>query len=569
MLRFTGFSASFSHFRAVSAGAIVLATILSCSDNTSPTPGLQDGVNSVEIVVPDSLKAALSAQFTASLLNSPMAISANVLAPASAPVASLSAACGSGNGFAGYEKSKVAFALEAAPGIAPAPLFDDGYLEHVPIGFSFSFYGNAHSEVNIYSNGLVMFGPAVSSPTGFFSGDLIPFAGNPNNIIALAWSDWSPQKVAGGIRYETRGQAPNRRFIVQFSNVPEFGGGTGRLTSQLVLNEGSNDITIQTSTVSTTKIGMRLTQGIENAAGTQALFDSVQNVVSGAWAPRVKNVFKLTNDAVRFSLISSKDEQAPSISPAADVSVGNDPGLASAVVAVAAPAVGDNCSDVTVSSSRSDNAASDAPYPVGVTTITWTATDAAGNFASAAQKIIVLDVEAPVFGSSARSAVSSASAVTVNATSPSGAVVTYDPAATDNVGVTSLLCEPASGSVFPVGSTTVSCSASDAAGNSSSKSFSVSVIGAREQLANLMEYVKSRGLPNGTANPLINQLKSAYSEQGNECKKMSDFIEMVSKKSSDIHPDDAAYMVAEANRIKGALGCALAGPPRGPTAIAN
>ena len=80
--------------------------------------------------------------------------------------------------------------------------------------------------------------------------------------------------------------------------------------------------------------------------------------------------------------------------------------------------------------------------------------------------------------------------------------------------MTSLLCEPASGSVFPVGSSTVTCSASDAAGNSSSKSFSVSVIGAREQLASLIEYVKGLGLPNGTANPLINQLKSAYNESG-------------------------------------------------------
>jgi hypothetical protein len=554
MLRFTGISASFSHFRAISAGAIVLATILSCSDNTSPTPGLQDGVNSVEIVVPDSLKAALSAQFAASLLNSSVKMSANVLAPAFAAVASLSAACGSGSGFAGYGKSAVAFAPEAAPSIAPAPLFDDGYLEHVPIGFSFSFYGVAHNEVNIYSNGFIMFGPAVKASTGFFMGDLIPYAANPNNIIALSWSDWSPQKVAGGIRYETRGQAPNRRFIVQFSSVPEFGG-SGRLTSQLVLDEGSNDITIHTSTLSTTKFGQRITQGIENAAGTQALFDSVQNVVSGVWAPRVKNVFKLTNDAVRFSLVSSKDEQAPSITPSADVSVGNDPGLASAVVAVAAPAVSDNCSDVKVSSSRSDNAASDAPYPVGVTTITWTATDAAGNFASAAQKITVLDVEAPVFGAGARSLAAGAEAITVNATSPSGAVVSYDAAATDNVGVTSLLCEPASGSVFSVGTTTASCTASDAAGNSSSKSFSVSVIGAREQMANLMEYLKSLGLPNGTANPLINQLQSAYSEQDNECKKVSDFIEMLSKKSSDIDPDSVAYMTAEANRIKGALGC--------------
>ncbi|HMF88941.1 MAG TPA: hypothetical protein VK575_12745, partial [Gemmatimonadaceae bacterium] len=225
MLRFTGISASFSHFRAVSAGAIALATILSCSDNTAPTPGLYDGVRSVEIVVPDSLKEALSAQFAASLLNSSIGISANVLAPAFAPVASLSAACGSGGGFSGYEKSKVAFVPEVTPSYRADTVYEDGYLEHVPIGFSFSFYGKAYNEINIYSNGFVMFGPAVYSAAGFAFGDLIPDATAPNNIIALGWSDWSPQKVAGAIRFETRGQAPNRRFIVQFSDVPESGTG--------------------------------------------------------------------------------------------------------------------------------------------------------------------------------------------------------------------------------------------------------------------------------------------------------------------------------------------------------
>ena len=44
---------------------------------------------------------------------------------------------------------------------------------------------------------------------------------------------------------------------------------------------------------------------------------------------------------------------------------------------------------------------------------------------------------------------------------------------------------------------------------------------------------------------------------------MSDFIEMASKKSSNIDPDDAAYMTAEANRIRGAFGCAVGAPPRG------
>src|SRR5207302_11177939 len=39
------------------------------------------------------------------------------------------------------------------------------------------------------------------------------------------------------------------------------------------------------------------------------------------------------------------------------------------------PAASDSCSSVTVTSSRSDAQPLGAPYPIGVTTITWTATD--------------------------------------------------------------------------------------------------------------------------------------------------------------------------------------------------
>jgi hypothetical protein len=556
MLRLTGNSASFSLLKATSAGAFVLAIAVACSDSNGPrvpSDGIPVEVQLVEVIIPDSVKEAESSQFAATLLNPPRAISANAFAAPGALFSSAAQSCGSGGG-SEYTVAPVPFIPEPLPIYTPSgAVKNDGFIKDLPLGFNFAFFGNTYDKVSIYANGLVRFS-TTEPDSGYAKGNTIPGAGLPNNIIAFAWADWEPENIPGAIRFETRGTAPDRMFILQFTNVPEWSG-KGLLKAQLVLHEGSNDITMYTSTMSTTKIGARITQGIENANGTVAVVGDSVLLPSGIKTPRVKAVFKLANDAIRFSLISSKDEQAPSITPAADTSVGNDPSLASAVVAVAAPAVADNCSDVKVSSSRSDNAASDAPYPVGVTTITWTATDAAGNFSSAAQKITVLDVEAPVFGGSARSAVSAEGAITINATSPSGAVVTYDPAATDNVGVTSLLCEPASGSVFSVGSRTVSCTASDAAGNSSSKSFTVSVIGAREQMANLMEYVKSRGLPNGAANPLINQLKSAYSEQGNECKKMSDFIEMVSKKSSDIDPEDAAYMVAEANRIKGALGC--------------
>ena len=64
------------------------------------------------------------------------------------------------------------------------------------------------------------------------------------------------------------------------------------------------------------------------------------------------------------------------------------------------------------------------------------------------------------------------------ATGPSGAAVTYTPAtATDDVGVTvGPTCAPASGSNFSIGTTTVTCTASDAAGNVGSASFTVTVV---------------------------------------------------------------------------------------------
>jgi hypothetical protein len=65
----------------------------------------------------------------------------------------------------------------------------------------------------------------------------------------------------------------------------------------------------------------------------------------------------------------------------------------------------------------------------------------------------------------------------VEATSPSGATVTYSASAADTVdgGVTPS-CSPASGSTFPMGTTRVSCTARDARGNAATASFDVAVV---------------------------------------------------------------------------------------------
>jgi hypothetical protein len=98
--------------------------------------------------------------------------------------------------------------------------------------------------------------------------------------------------------------------------------------------------------------------------------------------------------------ITVNDTENPTISCPANITVGNDPGLCSATVNPGTPTTNDNCAGVTVAGTRSDGQPLNAPYPVGITTITWKATDASGNMASCAQTVTVNDVEAPVITAS-------------------------------------------------------------------------------------------------------------------------------------------------------------------------
>lgn len=67
--------------------------------------------------------------------------------------------------------------------------------------------------------------------------------------------------------------------------------------------------------------------------------------------------------------------------------------------------------------------------------------------------------------------------IVATATSSVGATVHFAPTATDETdGDVSVICSPASGSTFPIGTTTVTCTAMDAAGNVGTASFTVTVV---------------------------------------------------------------------------------------------
>jgi len=84
------------------------------------------------------------------------------------------------------------------------------------------------------------------------------------------------------------------------------------------------------------------------------------------------------------------DNEPPAISCPADITIaGNIAGSCGANVAVGTASATDNCSGVAVNGVRSDGGALTDPYPLGPTSITWTATDSSGNASSCEQLIMV------------------------------------------------------------------------------------------------------------------------------------------------------------------------------------
>jgi hypothetical protein len=114
--------------------------------------------------------------------------------------------------------------------------------------------------------------------------------------------------------------------------------------------------------------------------------------------------------------------------------------------------------------------ASGSTFALGDTSVTCHAQDAAGNASTPTQfTVTVQDTTAPVIAAHAD--------IAINATANSSVPVTYTlPLATDAVdGTDAVVCVPASGTSFTVGTTIVNCSATDTAHNVGHSSFKVVV----------------------------------------------------------------------------------------------
>ncbi|RKE98314.1 HYR domain-containing protein [Ichthyenterobacterium magnum] len=169
------------------------------------------------------------------------------------------------------------------------------------------------------------------------------------------------------------------------------------------------------------------------------------------------------NSANATAIVTVEDSINPVVTCPDDIVQSNDSGSCDAVVTFMASAT-DNCPGVTTSSVP----ASGSVFPLGTTEVTVTATDASGNTDVCTFNVTINDTENPVV-------TCPDDIVQSNDSGSCDAVVTFMASATDNCPGVTTSSVPASGSVFPLGTTEVTVTATDASGNTDVCTFNVTI----------------------------------------------------------------------------------------------
>jgi len=211
--------------------------------------------------------------------------------------------------------------------------------------------------------------------------------------------------------------------------------------------------------------------GLDNCPGSVTV--QIAGLASGSLFPvgTTTNTFEVTDPSGNVASCSFDvvitDAELPTITCPADIAQNNDIGFCGAIVTFTDPIGLDNCpGSVTV---QIAGLTSGTLFPVGTTTNTFEVTDAAGNVTTCSFDVVITDTELPTITCPADIAQN-------NDLGICGAVVTFtDPIGLDNCpgSVTIQIAGLASGSLFPIGTTTNTFEVTDAAGNVTTCSFDV------------------------------------------------------------------------------------------------
>lgn len=215
--------------------------------------------------------------------------------PSASALATPASVCsGSNSQLNAYGGATTSYTVNSIPYVKLAPsgtatnifttLTDEAVSGAISIPFTFRYYGQNITQLFAYSNGFVQLGTSSASTSTY--AQTIPNATNPNNLIALAWSDLvvDPSSyTTANVRYFVNGVTPNRVFVVEYTDLSfyDFLGNYGNVSGQVRLYETNNHIEVAIGAVDDLGSGDIKTLGIENAGGTAALTPAGRN--AAAW----------------------------------------------------------------------------------------------------------------------------------------------------------------------------------------------------------------------------------------------------------------------------------------------
>jgi hypothetical protein len=269
------------------------------------------------------------------------------------------------------------------------------------------------------------------------------------------------------------------------------------------------------------------------------------------------------NTATDTQVVTVTDNTPPVVTAPAAVTLFTGPGASSCGVTIAnldttlgTGSATDNCPGVGAVIRTGVPAGN--VFPVGETVLTYSATDAHGNTASATQVVTVVDNTPPV--------ISCPVPITLEPSCPTGAIATWTPPeGTDNCAgaTTTQTAGPAPGSVFPIGTTTVTYTVNDAHGNSASCSFTVTVLTPQAVIQNMMNFTNSLpGLTGQQRQGLLSKLQAALDAINDgktnvACNKLADFISQVQTyiNNGTLTSAQGQSLINSANHVRNTIGC--------------
>lgn len=156
-------------------------------------------------------------------------------------------------------------------------IMDDTHSQLIDMGFAFTYFGNTYTKCVLSTNAYITFDSTkANQPSPWTISNPIPSTLNPMNAIMGPWHDVDPSVIPDPcISYAKFGEAPNRYFIYNFTDIPMYSLQCNALTftGQIILRETTNliDIYIGHKVLCPTWNDGNAIEGLHNEDGTVAI----------------------------------------------------------------------------------------------------------------------------------------------------------------------------------------------------------------------------------------------------------------------------------------------------------